>query len=154
MQLLESRSPYTSRCSRAFAIHLNWPLLFLPVACPIRCLCWGPWLLLFTGILGPTPLEHSNFPPSTLFMGGGIGAFIVLLSGILLFTKPKMRGETLGLALVCSLGGGILGLLGAELAPVDAQHRAAHIGSAVFEVWQSGVALMLSLLLNWNQKRS
>src|SRR5271169_863042 len=36
--------------------------------------------MLFTGILGPTPLEHSSFPPSTLFVGGGIGAFIVLLS--------------------------------------------------------------------------
>ena len=66
-----------------FACSVSFPLSLL-----------GTTAILYTGAMGPTPLEHSDFPPSLLFIGGGIGAFIVLLSGAMLFATPKLRGET------------------------------------------------------------
>ncbi len=86
-------------------------------------------------------------------VGGGVGAFIVLLPGMLLFGPAQMRGDTLGLALFGALGGSILGLLGGELDRAVGLHRVGDFGASVFLVWQSGVALILGLLLKWGQKK-
>jgi hypothetical protein len=137
-----SRNPLRS-VAFVFACSVSYPLSM-----------FGTMGMLFTGILGPTPLEHTNFPPSALFIGGGIGAFIVLLSGTLLFAKSTLRGATLGIVLLCSLGGSILGFLGGELNPAVVQQRSSNLGAPVFEIWQSGVALMLSLLLTWAHQRN
>jgi hypothetical protein len=81
-----------------------------------------------------------------LFIGGGVGACIVLVSGLLLFDSMTMSRKALGTALICSIGGGFLGLLGGE---IDRE-----LGSAInnrqagpFILWQAGIALMLGVLL-------
>jgi hypothetical protein len=81
-----------------------------------------------------------------LFIGGGVGACIVLVCGLLLFDSMTMSRQALGKAFICAIGGGVLGLLGGE---IDQQ-----LGSAVnnrqagpFILWQGGIALMLGVLL-------
>jgi hypothetical protein len=102
---------------------------------------------------GLTASESLGITLAQSFVGGGVGAFIVLLPGMLLFGPAEMRGDTLGLAFFGALGGGILGLLGAELDRAVGPHRAGDFGVSVFFVWQSGIALILGLLLRWGQKR-
>lgn len=89
----------------------------------------------------------------SFFIGGGAGAFIVLLAGMLLFGPADMRSDMLGLAFFGALGGSILGLLGGALDRAIGPHRAGDFGASVFFVWQSGVALMSGLLVRWGQKR-
>jgi hypothetical protein len=97
--------------------------------------------------------ESLGFTLAQFFMGGCVGAFIVLLAGMLLFGPAEMRGDTLGLAFFGALAGSILGLLGGELDRAVGPHRAGDFGASVFFVWQSGIALILGLLLRWGQKR-
>jgi hypothetical protein len=87
------------------------------------------------------------------FVGGGAGAFFVLLAGMLLFGPPEMLGDSLGLAFVGALGGAILGVLGGALDRKIGTPKPGDFGACVYFVWQSGVALMLGLLLRWGQKQ-
>jgi hypothetical protein len=97
--------------------------------------------------------QSVDFTLGQYLVGGGVGAFIVLLAGMLLFGPAEMRGDALGLAFFGALGGGILSLLGGELDRATGPHRAGDFGASVSFVWQSGVALILGLLLRWGQKR-
>jgi hypothetical protein len=103
----------------------------------------------------PQGMDSSLF---NLFVGGCIGAFVVLLFGMLLFGPEKMRGQSLGVAFLCSFGGGILGLLGGALNLALGEHRSgdrgSYLGPWVFIIWQCGVALMLGLLLAWGERQS
>jgi len=102
---------------------------------------------------GLTASESLDITLAQYFVGGGIGAFIVLLTGMLLFGPAEMRGDTLAMAFFGALGGGILGLLGAELDRTVGLHKVGDFGVALFFVWQSAIALILGLLLRWSQKR-
>lgn len=105
--------------------------------------------VIFNGLTAPASLDITL---AQFFVAGGVGAFVVLLPGMLLFGPAEMRGDTLGLAFFGSLGGGILGLLGGELDRAIGPQKG-DFGASVFLVWQSGVALMLGLLLKWGRKR-
>lgn len=87
------------------------------------------------------------------FVGGGVGAFFVLLAGMLLFGPKGMRGDTLGLAFVGALGGAVLGLLGGALDRKIGKSTPGNFGVSVYFVWQSGVALILGVLLRWGRKQ-
>lgn len=93
-----------------------------------------------------------DFTLAQFSVGGGVGAFFVLLAGMLLFGPAEMRGDALGLAFFGALGGGILGLLGGALDRAVGPYKPGDIGAFVYFVWQSGVALILGLLLRWGQK--
>jgi hypothetical protein len=117
--------------------------------------CCASYLVSILAVL----FSHLGAPQSfdltlaQFFVGGGAGAFIVLLAGVLLFGPAEMRGDALGLAFFGALGGGILGLLGAELDRVVGLQKVGDLGVSVFFAWQSGIALILGLLLRWGQKR-
>jgi hypothetical protein len=87
------------------------------------------------------------------FVGGGVGAFFVLLAGMLLFGPKGMRSDTLGLAFVGALGGAVLGLLGGALDRKIGKPTPGNFGVSVYFVWQSGVALILGVLLRWGRKQ-
>ena len=135
-------------------------LLFEGFRTPVRfvaflfaCSASYPLAILATMVNGLTASEDLSVTLAQYFMGGGVGAFIVLLAGTLLFGPAEMRGDTLGLAFFGALGGGILGLLGAELDRAVGLPKVGDLGVALFFVWQSGIALILGLLLRWGQKR-
>jgi hypothetical protein len=117
------------------------------------CTASFPLSILGTIVFGIRTPQSAAISLYDLFVGGGIGAFVVLLSGMLLFGPAEMRGDTLGLAFFGALGGSILGLLGGELDRAVGPHKAGDLGASVFFVWQSGIALLLGLLLRWGQKR-
>ena len=106
--------------------------------------------VMFNGLTASASLDVTL---AQFSVGGGVGAFIVLLAGMLLFGPAEMRGDTLGLALFGSFGGGILGLLGGELDRAIGLPKVGNFDSPVFLVWQSGVALILGVLLKWGRKR-
>jgi hypothetical protein len=87
------------------------------------------------------------------FLGGGVGAFFVLLAGMLIFGPKEMRSDTLGLAVVGALGGAVLGLLGGLLDRKIGKPTPGDFGIAVYCVWQSGVGLILGVLLRWGRNR-
>jgi hypothetical protein len=98
------------------------------------CTASFPLSILGTIVFGIRTPQSTDISLFDLFVGGGIGAFVVLLSGMLLFGPPKMRGETLGLAFLSSFGGSILGLLGGALNLALGQHPSGDFGSSVFIV--------------------
>jgi hypothetical protein len=106
--------------------------------------------VMFNGLTASASLDITL---AQFFVGGGVGAFVVLLPGLLLFGPAEMRGDALGLAFFGALGGGILGLLGGELDRAIGLPRSGDFGASVFFVWQSGIAFILGLLLRWGQKR-
>lgn len=135
-------------------------VLFEGILTPVRfaaflfaCTASFPVSILGTIVFGIRTSQSTDISLFELFFGGGVGAFVVLLSGILLFGPPQMRGEALGVALLSSFGGSILGFLGGALNIALGQHRSGDVGYTVFIFWQSGVALILGLLLAWGKKR-
>lgn len=119
----------------------------------IACGAAYPFATLIVGVSRLWSPGEIYFNLAQFFVGGGAGAFIVLLAGTLLFGPAEMRGDTLGLAFFGGLGGSILGLFGGELERAIGPHRPGDIGMSVYFVWQTGVALILGLLLRWGQKR-
>jgi hypothetical protein len=87
------------------------------------------------------------------FLGGGVGAFCVLLAGTLIFGPKEMRSDSLGLAVVGALGGAVLGLLGGVLDRKIGKPSPGDFGVSVYCVWQSGVALILGVLLRWGRNQ-
>ena len=124
------------------------------IAFPMVCSVAYPLAILAVAFshLGSSA-QSVDFTLGQYLVGGGVGAFIVLLAGMLLFGPAEMRGDGLGLAFFGGLGGGILSLLGGELDRAVGLQTAGDIGVSVFFVWQSGVALILGVLLRWGQKR-
>jgi hypothetical protein len=100
---------------------------------------------------GASVSGNNGVSPLALFVGGGVGAGIVLMSGLVLFGGAVSVGRTLSLTLLGAVGGGALAVLGMEL---DGIYRAmfANRVVVVFMLWQPGVALMLGLLLGWSRR--
>jgi len=88
---------------------------------------------------------------SDLFIEGIILACTVPISGTLLFGLPNKRGFMLSVTLLCSTGGGVLVLPGTALDRLIG-HGPGGIGFGLLTMWQSGVALILGLLLAWARK--
>jgi hypothetical protein len=139
-------------------------MLFEGIRAPFRiaafilaCSASFPLSILGAMVFGIRTPQTMHISLLDLFVGGGIGAFLVLLSGILLFGPAGMRGESLGLAFLCSFCGSILGLLGGELnlalGHLQRGDSGSYFGSWVFIVWQSGVALTLGVLLARGKRR-
>jgi len=108
------------------------------------------WLIVGASGVGGDSLDVTL---PQIFVGGGLGAFFVLLAGMFLFGPAEMRGDALGLAFFGGLGGSILGLLGGTLDRSIGPHQPGNFGASVYFVWQPGVALLLGLLLRWGQKK-
>ena len=87
------------------------------------------------------------------FVGGGVGAFFVLLAGMMLFGPAEMLADTLGLAFVGSWGGAVFGLIGGALDRKIGTPQPGSFGATVYFVWQPGVALILGVLVRWGQKQ-
>jgi hypothetical protein len=99
-----------------------------------------------------TASQPHGVPLQYLFVGGGIGSFIVLFSGVLLFGPVGMSRAAIGAIGLCVI-------LSAFLVTVTgAVGREPATGSfsltALFVVWQSSVALLLGLLLKWTRGTS
>lgn len=96
----------------------------------------------------PALINDLGVPLIDIFIGGCVGACVVLFSGILLFGPSAMSRWVIGAIVLCTVGGGVLGILGGE---IDRQLSPANNNTqaGVFVVWQTGVALMLGLLLQW-----
>jgi hypothetical protein len=108
------------------------------------------WLITLVSGAGGDSLDMTL---PQFFVGGGVGAFFVLLAGMMLFGPAEMLADTLGLAFVGSWGGAIVGLVGGALDRKIGPHDPGSFGASVYFVWQSGVALILGLLLRWGQKQ-
>jgi hypothetical protein len=104
---------------------------------------------LFRAFLGSASQSY-DVPLFYLFVGGGIGSCIVLFSGMLLFGPPEMSRAAVGAT--CMLVA-LCGFLALVAGAADRQLGRANFSmAAVFIVWQSGVALMLGLLLRWTRE--
>jgi len=142
LAVFEGRRKLDDSAAFVFACCVSWPVSrFVTQA------------IMFSGVFGASPLGESIFPSCALFIGGSIGAFIVMLVGTVLYAEHHSRAETWLVALLGSLGGGILGLLGGWLEHAVGQHPEGTIPVAVFAVWQVGVALMLGFVLIRDNKR-
>jgi len=104
---------------------------------------WRP-----AGGAGLDPGAISNI---ALFTGGSVGAGIVMIAGVLLFARAALRGADLGLALLGSLAGGVLAVVGAGLSARSSAPGYLPVFAylPLFGAWQSGVALLLGVLLAW-----
>ncbi len=86
--------------------------------------------------------------PMPVFFGAGfMGAFPVLAAGVFLFGRRNMTWASLGKALLWSIGGGFLGVVGGG-ADGFLTHGTYHKMLLLFLIWQPGAAVLLGLLLN------
>jgi hypothetical protein len=103
------------------------------------------WII--TAISGIGGGDSLDMTLPQFFVGGGVGAFFVLLAGMMLFGPTEMLADTLGLAFVGSWGGAVLGLIGGALDRKIGTPQPGSFGAAVYFVWQPGVALILGVLV-------
>jgi len=108
------------------------------------------WLITLVSRAGGDSLDMTL---PQFFVGGGAGAFIVLLAGMMLFGPAEMLADTLGLAFVGSWGGAVLGVIGGALDRKIGTPQPGSFGATVYFVWQPGVALILGVLVRWGQKQ-
>jgi hypothetical protein len=94
-----------------------------------------------------TELKRAGVPLIFMFVAGWIGAGIVLFCGVLLFGPAELRRKPLGTTFSCTLVGGLLGLSGAEIDRLLLPSQFTQAG--VYVIWQTGIALLLGLLLRW-----
>jgi hypothetical protein len=135
--------------------------LYEGVRTPLRlvifiCACSAAYPLSMFGAFGFGLIFHSltasssqsnEIPLIYMFVGGSIGASIVLISGMVLFGPPRATDKAWGATLLGAIGGGMFGLLGGAIdrmaGPVNNNTE-----TGVFVVWQTGVALVLGALLD------
>jgi len=98
------------------------------------------------------PINHSmssarvDIPMSVFFGAGYVGAFIVLASGVFLFSARKPASKSLGIVALWSLGGGFLAVIGAAADGI--RTRGVYNSFLLLTlVWQPGAATLLGLLL-------
>jgi hypothetical protein len=102
-------------------------------------------------------------PLAAFFVGGASGAFIVLLAALLLFSSSFNPWRVVSRALLWSISGGVLGVLGWASGPFLVQIVLSALGQraalasprdvdtghyySLFLVWQAGMGLVLGFLL-------
>jgi hypothetical protein len=88
-----------------------------------------------------------------LFAAGFAGAFIILAAGLFLFGRRGIHWRSLATTFLGAAGGGLLGILGWKigwlLSPAVLVSSVQE--STLFVLWQTGVALMLGLLLRYER---
>jgi hypothetical protein len=94
---------------------------------------------------------RSGDPPSyVMFVGGVVGAFIISATVRLLYRDQRTKfGKG---TLICTLGGGVLGVLGYSLGSLFASQDSSRHGDIpgmipLFIIWQAGVACLLEAVL-------
>jgi hypothetical protein len=86
-----------------------------------------------------------DMPFSVLFVGGTVGAFMVLFA-TLLFAPPPRLGWSVSLLLGGSICGGILAVGGATIDKMLGHKTAINI-HGVYMTWQTGVPLIMGTIL-------
>ena len=123
----------------------------------------------FSNTPGPDYGQLSAAPVSAFFLGGTVGAFVVVLAALLHFPVGATLSRIFGKALLWSLWGGILGALGWASGPLlggivlRALGKEAVISSpgdggtdyyyAIILVWQAGMGLVLGIVFTREKKR-
>lgn len=121
--------------------------------------------------------ERLTFSPIAMFVGGAIGGFLVIGEAAF-FSQMETKQRALKLALLWSLGGGILGVVGEVLGPLLGQVllsfiRGLRLASltnlpadvlngadqterlfSLYVIWQTGIALLIGLALHRYQART
>jgi hypothetical protein len=90
--------------------------------------------------------ESINVPLPVFFVGGFMGALIVLGAGTTLFGHRQLNGRAVGIALLYSVGCGVLGVIAAAADGIRTEgtyHNMRYLPL----IWQPGTALMLGLLI-------
>jgi hypothetical protein len=87
-----------------------------------------------------------DIPMPAFFGAGWIGAFLVLTAGTFLFGPRNINWKSLGMVLLWSIVGGLLGVAGGG-APGIRIHGTYHEMLLLFLIWQPGAAVLLGLLL-------
>jgi hypothetical protein len=119
------------------------------------CICTLAWLVANLCAFGAIVVSHAlssveaqslSIPLPVFFVGGFTGALLVLGAGIILFGQRQVNGHVVGTVLLCSVGSGILGVIGAAADGIRTQgtyHNMRYLPL----MWQPGTALMLGLLI-------
>jgi hypothetical protein len=140
---------FVAACSAAFPLSFfgSFALLFLSRSI----------LVLSQGFLGPIHGSERwgggrlDIPLQLVFMGGTVGAFVVLLAAFLLFASANITGRSTGRLILWSLIGGVLGVIG-WVAPSAMQsqpgqnHQDPVESTVLYVVWQTGVALCVAFV--------
>ena len=96
---------------------------------------------------------HPHLPMLLAFIGGCVGSSLILTAGLSFFGSHGLRTES-GLALsITTLAGGMLGVVGAATDNIINGSEGSRM-TALFLIWQTGVALTLGLLLTWDGKQT
>jgi MFS family permease len=96
-----------------------------------------------------------NFPLPIFFVGGFLGAFLVFLAALLLFSSGDSSWRALTRALKGAVAGGLLGMIGWGLGELlDKRGDQQFLTFSLFLVWQPGVALTFGLLLSREKARA
>ncbi|HLW25369.1 MAG TPA: hypothetical protein VKT22_13500 [Steroidobacteraceae bacterium] len=101
--------------------------------------------------------SHAERANVAFGVAGAVGAFIVLLAALSLFGAKGPSLRALRYALVGSLGGALLGLIGALWEQAVTPQPAGYLGGVdgirgALLVWQPGVALLLGLMLQYERR--
>ncbi len=90
-----------------------------------------------------------DIPVPLIFTSAYLGAFLVFAGALLLFFPQINQWKSLGIALLCALAGGTLGIIGWKLG--DFAAKALKFGglelTLLYVVWQTGVAILLGVLV-------
>jgi hypothetical protein len=112
-------------------------------------------------ILSAIPFVNGPGPQySAEFVGGYVGAFVILLAALLLLARQPRLLRSIAKSLCWAIAGGVLAIIGAASAPefhglrmwLDPRQPDSDI-SLLF-VWQIGMALVFALMLWFEENRS
>ncbi len=104
----------------------------------LTAISWAAFWLAFVVAGGEIDLGLVAF-----FAGGGIGSLLISTVTLALYAHAQ---PTLWRLLVCSIGGGLLGVAGLALGYLFEPHGVANPTPALFIVWQTGMGFLIGCL--------
>ena len=128
-------------------LRLRSALLILFASCGAHQI--ASYVAFFGAIYGPSSHNLEAVPACALFLGGFVGALI--LSLVFLYFNLRNKHGFVSKLLVCSLTGGVLGVVGAYLGSALGDHAKkdviARMSPILYILWQAGMAVTLGLAL-------
>jgi hypothetical protein len=114
-------------------------------AASLTAISWAAFWLAFiiaggevTGHLGGNPTSSADIV--AFFAGGVVGGLVVSTATFSLYANAQPR---LWRLLVCTIGGGLLGVAGQQLGYLSEPHAGSNPTPALFIVWQTGMGFLI-----------
>jgi len=122
------------------------------------CICTVAWPIANLVAFAAMVISHAvssvdppalSIPLPAFFVGGFAGALLVLGAGVIQFGSKQVNRRVVGMVLLCSAVGGVLGVIGAAADGIRT-HWIYYDMRYLPLIWQPGAALLLGLLLRDN----